>query len=81
MEIIDTIKCASVSSIAIVGNVGLREEVGSVGARIDDWSADDANCAWNIGASDVGLQERWVDLSRVDESTSLCVECADPVLR
>ncbi len=81
MEIVDPIERARVAGIPIVGDVGLGEEVGSVGIGIDDRSADNANGAWNIGATNVGLQERRVHLAGVDESTGLCVERADPVLR
>lgn len=81
MEIVDSIERARVPGIPIVGDVGLGEEVGGVGIGIDDRSADNANGAWNIGATNVGLQERRVHLAGVDERTGLCVERADPVLR
>lgn len=80
MEIVDAIEGASVSSVTKVGNVGFGEKVGNVGLGIDDGSADDSNGTWDIGTSNVGLQERCMYLSCVDGSTRLCVESADPVL-
>ena len=71
MKVVDSVVSASVSRVSVVWNVSLGEEVHYVAGSIYDWGSNDADVIWDVCARDIGLQERRMDLSRVEKIAGL----------
>ena len=80
MKVVHPVVCSGSSCCPVIGNIGLGEEICSIGGGVDDRSPNYADCVGDIRASNIGLQKWLVDLSGIDRSACLRVQSTDPIL-
>lgn len=73
MEIVDSIVSSGVTCSSKIWYVGLSKEVGNIGSRVNNRSANDANKIRDICTCDIRLKERVMDLSSTDKIAGLSV--------
>ena len=80
MEIVDSIIGSSISNHSIVRYIGLGEEIGNIRSWVNDRCTNYANGIRNICATDIGLEERSMNLASINKITGFSIQRPDIIL-